>query len=257
MTLRPHLARQARAAAGRARCPRPMRNLRAGASARRATGTAHQRPLPRRQPAHPGQPGRRRTARAGAPDLRRPALQQRRGLDATAAPARPAALRRERRRPAPGAVHRHVGRGRVSPVHLRPAARSCATCWPTTAHSGSTATTATRITCAACSTRSLARENYLNTITWRSQTPRGAKANAFYFPNSGHTPGLRPQPRRAAALARAQEAHHPDRSPGGRQLYARRTWLLPHLRPRRLQLCQFAAPPRTRAVSTRPLAARS
>ena len=30
-------------------------------------------------------------------------------------------------------------------------------------------------------------ENYLNTITWRSQTPRGAKANAFYFANSGQS----------------------------------------------------------------------
>lgn len=29
--------------------------------------------------------------------------------------------------------------------------------------------------------------NYLNTITWRSQTARGAKVNAFYFPNSAHT----------------------------------------------------------------------
>jgi DNA modification methylase len=30
-------------------------------------------------------------------------------------------------------------------------------------------------------------ENYLNTITWRSQTARGAKRHAFYFPNSAHT----------------------------------------------------------------------
>ena len=30
-------------------------------------------------------------------------------------------------------------------------------------------------------------ENYLNTITWRSQTARGAKVGAFYFPNSAHT----------------------------------------------------------------------
>ncbi len=30
-------------------------------------------------------------------------------------------------------------------------------------------------------------KNYLNTITWRSQTPRGAKVNAFYFANSAHT----------------------------------------------------------------------
>jgi DNA modification methylase len=29
-------------------------------------------------------------------------------------------------------------------------------------------------------------KNYLNTITWRSQTPRGAKVNAFYFANSAH-----------------------------------------------------------------------
>ncbi len=29
-------------------------------------------------------------------------------------------------------------------------------------------------------------ENYLNTITWRSQTARGAKVRAFYFPNSAH-----------------------------------------------------------------------
>lgn len=28
--------------------------------------------------------------------------------------------------------------------------------------------------------------NYLNTITWRSQTVRGAKVNAFYFANSAH-----------------------------------------------------------------------
>ncbi len=30
-------------------------------------------------------------------------------------------------------------------------------------------------------------ENYLNTIAWRSQTARGAKVNAFYFPNSAQT----------------------------------------------------------------------
>lgn len=30
-------------------------------------------------------------------------------------------------------------------------------------------------------------DNYLNTITWRSQTARGAKVGAFYFPNSAHT----------------------------------------------------------------------
>ena len=30
-------------------------------------------------------------------------------------------------------------------------------------------------------------DNYLNTITWRSQTARGAKVSAFYFPNSAHT----------------------------------------------------------------------
>lgn len=30
-------------------------------------------------------------------------------------------------------------------------------------------------------------ENFLNTITWRSQTARGAKVNAFYFANSAHT----------------------------------------------------------------------
>ena len=29
-------------------------------------------------------------------------------------------------------------------------------------------------------------ENYLNTITWRSQTARGAKVNAFFFPHSAH-----------------------------------------------------------------------
>ncbi len=29
-------------------------------------------------------------------------------------------------------------------------------------------------------------ENYLNTISWRSQTARGAKVNAFYFPFSTH-----------------------------------------------------------------------
>lgn len=29
-------------------------------------------------------------------------------------------------------------------------------------------------------------DNYLNTISWRSQVARGAKVNAFYFPNSTH-----------------------------------------------------------------------
>jgi len=29
-------------------------------------------------------------------------------------------------------------------------------------------------------------DNYLNTISWRSQVPRGAKVNAFYFPYSTH-----------------------------------------------------------------------
>jgi DNA modification methylase len=33
----------------------------------------------------------------------------------------------------------------------------------------------------------LGTKNYLNTITWRSQTTRGAKVNAFYFANSAHT----------------------------------------------------------------------
>ncbi len=31
------------------------------------------------------------------------------------------------------------------------------------------------------------RGNWLNTITWRSQTARGAKSGAFYFPHSAHT----------------------------------------------------------------------
>ena len=30
-------------------------------------------------------------------------------------------------------------------------------------------------------------DNYLNTIAWRSQVARGAKVNAFYFPNSTHS----------------------------------------------------------------------
>ncbi|HQY91080.1 site-specific DNA-methyltransferase [Caldilinea sp.] len=59
-------------------------------------------------------------------------------------------------------------------------------------------------------------EHYLNTITWRSQTARGAKVNAFYFPNSAHTilvyarnrtaPTTWHPPRRRILLTEAQAA---------------------------------------------------
>jgi len=59
-------------------------------------------------------------------------------------------------------------------------------------------------------------EHYLNTITWRSQTARGAKVNAFYFPNSAHTilvyarnrnaPTTWRPPRRRILLTEAQAA---------------------------------------------------
>ncbi len=43
-------------------------------------------------------------------------------------------------------------------------------------------------------------ENYLNTITWRSQTARGAKVNAFYFANSSHTIHIFARNHRAAPV---------------------------------------------------------
>ncbi|MBP8291159.1 MAG: site-specific DNA-methyltransferase [Caldilineaceae bacterium] len=59
-------------------------------------------------------------------------------------------------------------------------------------------------------------ENHLNTITWRSQTPRGAKANAFYFANSGQsiqvyarnraTPPVWNAPKKRIVLSEAEAA---------------------------------------------------
>ncbi len=59
-------------------------------------------------------------------------------------------------------------------------------------------------------------ENYLNTITWRSQTARGAKVNAFYFPHSAHailiyarhraTPTRWNPPRKRIVLTEAEAA---------------------------------------------------
>ena len=60
-------------------------------------------------------------------------------------------------------------------------------------------------------------ENYLNTITWRSQTARGAKVGAFYFPNSAHTilvfarnraaPTCWDSPKKQLVLTAAEAAH--------------------------------------------------
>jgi site-specific DNA-methyltransferase (adenine-specific)/adenine-specific DNA-methyltransferase len=68
-------------------------------------------------------------------------------------------------------------------------------------------------------------ENYLNTITWRSQTARGAKVNAFYFPNSAHTilvyarnrtaPTKWHPPRRRIVLTEAEAAAEFMRDAGG------------------------------------------
>ncbi|MBK8049388.1 MAG: site-specific DNA-methyltransferase [Anaerolineales bacterium] len=59
-------------------------------------------------------------------------------------------------------------------------------------------------------------ENFLNTITWRSQTARGAKVNAFYFPNSAHsihvvarsrkTPPLWQPPKKRTVLTETEAA---------------------------------------------------
>lgn len=56
-------------------------------------------------------------------------------------------------------------------------------------------------------------ENYLNTIAWRSQVARGAKVNAFYFPNSTHFIHVFAKDRRADPI------WHPPRK---RIVYTRR-----------------------------------
>ncbi len=50
-------------------------------------------------------------------------------------------------------------------------------------------------------------ENYLNTISWRSQVTRGAKVNAFYFPYSTQYLEIFAKNRRAPTLWRPQRKH--------------------------------------------------
>ena len=68
-------------------------------------------------------------------------------------------------------------------------------------------------------------ENFLNTITWRSQTARGAKVNAFYFPSSAHSihifakdrlaPTTWNPPKRTITLSEAEAEQHFMRDDGG------------------------------------------
>lgn len=68
-------------------------------------------------------------------------------------------------------------------------------------------------------------DNYLNTISWRSQVARGAKVNAFYFPNSTHyieifakdrsTPPVWHPPKKTLILSEAEAARHYMRDDGG------------------------------------------
>ncbi|MBX3015330.1 MAG: site-specific DNA-methyltransferase [Caldilineaceae bacterium] len=68
-------------------------------------------------------------------------------------------------------------------------------------------------------------ENYLNTIAWRSQVARGAKVNAFYFPNSTHslaifakersTPPLWYPPKKQLILSEAEAARAYQRDEQG------------------------------------------
>lgn len=61
-------------------------------------------------------------------------------------------------------------------------------------------------------------DNYLNTISWRSQVARGAKVNAFYFPNSTHyieifakdrsTPPIWHPPKKQIVLSETEAARH-------------------------------------------------
>jgi len=61
-------------------------------------------------------------------------------------------------------------------------------------------------------------DNYLNTISWRSQVARGAKVNAFYFPSSTHyieifakdrsTPPVWHPPKKQIILSEAEAARH-------------------------------------------------
>ncbi len=61
-------------------------------------------------------------------------------------------------------------------------------------------------------------DNYLNTIAWRSQVARGAKVNAFYFPNSTHsieifakdrsTPPIWHPVKKQLVLSEAEAARH-------------------------------------------------
>lgn len=68
-------------------------------------------------------------------------------------------------------------------------------------------------------------EHFLNTITWRSQTARGAKVNAFYFPSSSHSihifaknrlaPTVWNQPKRRIVLSEAEAEKQFLRDDGG------------------------------------------
>ena len=80
-------------------------------------------------------------------------------------------------------------------------------------------------------------ENYLNTISWRSQVTRGAKVNAFYFPFSTQYIEIFAKNRSCAdALACAEERTGLHAQTGGRPVHGGRARLLPHVRSRHLQL---------------------
>ncbi len=65
-------------------------------------------------------------------------------------------------------------------------------------------------------------ENYLNTISWRSQVARGAKVNAFYFPFSTHSIEIFAKNRQAPTLWHPQKKRLIfSRSEAAAQLYGR------------------------------------
>ena len=85
-------------------------------------------------------------------------------------------------------------------------------------------------------------ENYLNTITWRSQDARGAKVTPSISPTAPTPSTSLPRTASARPTWHAPEtAAGPERSEASAEFMARRTRLLPHLRPRHLQLCEPAS----------------
>ena len=78
-------------------------------------------------------------------------------------------------------------------------------------------------------------ESHLNTVFWRSQTMRGAKVHARYFPHSAQAIHIfRSTPRGRPHLECPQTRACSHRKGRRRTVHARRARLLPHIRPRHL-----------------------